>query len=169
MTPEKRLAEAQKQLRLAATNDHLSKSQANAIDGVLTVIEELEHSVQKTRDENLMADGGTAEIDTSQLTEDEIQAVVETPAFQKSLKYRRLAQGIQVLEEDDAIYRQLVATITEQHSQVRSKDSIKQVLDLFVDEVMTYTEGMELTNGDDQDENPIQAVVDQEDDHGSGS
>ena len=74
-------------------------------------------------------------IDPEELTNDEIRAVMETPAFQKSLKYRRLAQGIEVLEEDDTIYRQLVATITEQHSSVGTRASVEEVLDLFVEEV----------------------------------
>jgi hypothetical protein len=92
-------------------------------------------------------------IDPEELTDDEIRAVMETPAFQKSLKYRRLAQGIEVLEEDDAIYRQLVATITEQHSSVGTRKSVEEVLDLFVDEVKTYTEGMDIeTGGDDYSE-----------------
>ncbi len=55
-------------------------------------------------------------IDVDELSEDEIAAVLETPAFQKSLKYRRLAQGIEVLEDDDAIYRQLVDLVDEGHS-----------------------------------------------------
>ena len=89
-------------------------------------------------------------IDPEELSDEEIQAVLQTPAFQKSVKYRRLAQGIEVLEEDDAIYRQLVATITEQHSSVGTKSSVEEVLDLFVDEVKTYTEGMEIEpEGDD--------------------
>lgn len=91
-------------------------------------------------------------IDPNELTDDEIRAVLETPAFQKSLKYRRLAQGIEVLEEDDAIYRQLVATITEQHGQVSTRSSIEEVLDLFVDEVKTYTEGMDVEPQDGADE-----------------
>jgi hypothetical protein len=91
-------------------------------------------------------------IDPDELTDDEIRAVLETPAFQKSLKYRRLAQGIEVLEEDDAIYRQLVATITEQHGQVSTRSSIEEVLDLFVDEVKTYTEGMDVEPQDGADE-----------------
>jgi hypothetical protein len=85
-----------------------------------------------------------------ELSEGEIRAVMETPAFQKSLKYRRLAQGIEVLEEDDAIYRQLVATITEQHSQVSMHTSIEEVLDLFVQEVKTYTEGMDVEHEPDE-------------------
>lgn len=88
-------------------------------------------------------------IDPDELTDEEIRAVMETPAFQKSLKYRRLAQGIEVLEEDDAIYRQLVATITEQHGSVSTRSSVEEVLDLFVDEVKTYTEGMDVEPEDD--------------------
>lgn len=83
-------------------------------------------------------------INVDELSDEEIRAVMETPAFQKSLKYRRLAQGIEVLEEDDAIYRQLVATITEQHGSVSTRSSVEEVLDLFVQEVKTYTEGMDV-------------------------
>ena len=89
-------------------------------------------------------------IDPDELSEEEIQAVVQTPAFQKSLKYRRLAQGIKVLEEDDTIYRQLVATITQKHSSVGTRSSVEEVLDLFVEEVKTYTEGMNI-EVDDED------------------
>jgi hypothetical protein len=87
-------------------------------------------------------------IDLEELTDQEIEAVVNTPAFRKSLKYRRLAQGIEVLEEDDAIYQQLVATILERHSSVGTKSSIEEVLDLFVEEVKTYTEGMDVSPDD---------------------
>ena len=83
-------------------------------------------------------------IDIDELSEEEIEAVMQTPAFQKSLKYRRLAQGIEVLEQDDGIYRQLVATITEQHGSVSTRSSVEEVLDLFVEELKTYTEGMDV-------------------------
>ena len=112
-------------------------------------------------------------IDFDELSEEEVEAVVRTPAFQKSLKYRRLAQGIEVLEEDDAIFRQLVATITEQHSQVSTRSSVEEVLELFVTEVKTYTEGMDVAL--DVDENPDTAehpleeiVVDEADRDGHG-
>jgi len=100
-------------------------------------------------------------INPEELTDDEIRAVMETPAFQKSLKYRRLAQGIEVLEEDDAIYRQLVATITEQHSSVGTRASVEEVLDLFVEEVKTYTEGMDVEPA--SDDNPEFADLIEED------
>lgn len=100
-----------------------------------------------------------SDINLSELSEDEIEAVLQTPAFQKSLKYRRLAQGIEVLEEDDAIYRQLVATITEQHGSVSTRSSVEEVLDLFVEEVKTYTEGMDIDPDDEFDEDdPLQEV-----------
>jgi hypothetical protein len=88
---------------------------------------------------------------------------LETPAFQKSLKYRRLAQGIEVLEDDDAIYNQLVATITEQHGQVSTRSSVEEVLDLFVDEVKTYTEGMGLDDDAEVSESVQDLFVDEED------
>lgn len=89
------------------------------------------------------------EIDLDELSDEEIQAILNTTAFQKSLRYRRLAQGIEVLEEDDSIYRQLVARITADHSTVTTTDSVEEVLDLFVEEVKTYTEGMALDDGDE--------------------
>ena len=98
-------------------------------------------------------------IDVDELSEEEIAAVLETPAFQKSLKYRRLAQGIEVLEEDDAIYRQLVATITEQHGQVSTRSSVEEVLDLFVTEVKTYTEGMDVAGSDEDTLDPLEELV----------
>ena len=103
-----------------------------------------------------------SEINLSELNDEEIEAVLKTPAFQKSLKYRRLAQGIEVLEEDDAIYRQLVATITEQHGSVSTRSSVEEVLDLFVEEVKTYTEGMDVAPNEERDlddEDPLQEIV----------
>ena len=111
------------------------------------------------------------ELNPSELTEEEIEAVLQTPAFQKSLKYRRLAQGIEVLEEDDAIYRQLVATITEQHGSVSTRSSVEEVLDLFVEEVKTYTEGMDIAADDDsalEEDGPLQDVIVDEDDEANG-
>ena len=108
-------------------------------------------------------------IDPDELSEDEIRAVMQTPAFQKSLKYRRLGQGIEVLEDDDAIYRQLVATITEQHGQVSTRSSVEEVLDLFVAEVKTYTEGMELdTDADDELPESIDDLLVEGDDESRG-
>ena len=90
------------------------------------------------------------EIDLDELSEEEIEAVLNTSAFQKALKYRRLAQGIEVLQENDAIYRQLVSTITSQHTQVSTESSVEQVLDLLVGEVNAYTEDLSAVTEDDE-------------------
>ena len=91
------------------------------------------------------------DIDIDELSDEEVEAVLNTSAFQKALKYRRLAQGIEVLEENDAIYSQLVSTITSRHGQVRSESSVEEVLDLFVEEVKTYTEDLSAETPDGGD------------------
>lgn len=88
------------------------------------------------------------------LSDREIEAVLQTPAFRKALKYRRLAEGIEVMEDDDAIKQQLVATITQQHSTVNTQGSVEEVLDLFVEEIKTWTEGMALETDEDEQNPP---------------
>jgi len=101
------------------------------------------------------------QIDLDELTDAEKQAVVNTSAFQKALKYRRLAQGIEVLKDNDAIYGQLVATITSRHSQVRSQSSTEEVLDLLVEEVTAYTEDL---SAEDEEGTSIEDLLGDEDD-----
>ena len=59
-------------------------------------------------------------IDLDELSDEEIEAVLNTRMFQKALAYRRLAAGIEVLEEEDQIFESLVSTITKQHSDRKS-------------------------------------------------
>jgi hypothetical protein len=99
------------------------------------------------------------DINVDELSDEEIESVLNTSAFQKALKYRRLAQGIEVLEENDAIYNQLVSTITSRHGQVRSEDSVREVLDLFVEEVKTYTEDL---SAEDEDGNGLEDLFEEE-------
>jgi len=82
------------------------------------------------------------EIDLDELSEEEIESILNTSAFQKALQYRRLSQGIEVLKENDAIYSQMVASITQRHGSVSTQSSVEEVLDLLVDEVETYTEDL---------------------------
>lgn len=81
-------------------------------------------------------------IDVSELSDEEIEAVVNTRGFQKMLAYRRLSDGIEVLEDEDQIFESMVASITKQHSQVRSEDSTREFFRLFRNEVETFTEGL---------------------------
>ncbi len=90
-------------------------------------------------------------IEISELSDDEIEAVVNTRGFQKMLAYRRLSDGIEVLEDEDQIFESMVGSITKQHSQVRSEDSTREFFRLFRDEVETFTDGLaDEENGADQ-------------------
>jgi len=79
-------------------------------------------------------------LSTDDLTDEQIEAILNTRGFRKMLAYQRLAEGIQVLADEDEIYDSLVTSITKQHSQVRSEQSVRDVLNLFRREVETFTE-----------------------------
>ena len=81
-------------------------------------------------------------IAVSELSDEEIAAVVNTRGFQKMLAYRRLSDGIEVLEDEDQIFESMVTSITNQHSQVRSEGSTREFFRLFRDEVETFTDGL---------------------------
>lgn len=84
------------------------------------------------------------------LTEEQIEAVLNTRGFRKMLAYKRLAEGVEVLAERDEIYDSLVTSITKQHSQIRAESSVRDVLDLFRQEIETFTEP--LVDSDDPEE-----------------
>lgn len=86
-------------------------------------------------------------IDADELSDEEIEAVLNTRMFQKALAYRRLADGIEVLEDEDQVFESLVTSITKQHSQVRSQPSTREFFRLFREEVETFTEELA---GEDQ-------------------
>lgn len=79
-------------------------------------------------------------IKTDDLTEEQIERVLNTNLFQKGLAYSRLADGIEVLEEEDEIFESMVTSITKQHSSVSTRSSVREVLTLFREEVATFTE-----------------------------
>jgi len=60
MNPEDRLAEAQKQLRIAAADDEVSEIQADGLAGLVAVINAMEDSMRLQRDHHLVTDGGVA-------------------------------------------------------------------------------------------------------------
>lgn len=101
-------------------------------------------------------------IDTSDLTEEEFEAVVNSLGFQKMLRYRRLGQGIEVLEEEDEVFDSLVSTITKQHSQVRSEDSTREFFRLFVEEVETFTDPMVDDEGEETPVDMDELLVDED-------
>lgn len=97
-------------------------------------------------------------ISTEDLTDEQIERVLNSRGFQKMLAYSRLADGIDVLEEEDEIFESMVNTITKQHSQVRSEASIREVLDLFQQEVATFTEPLVDENGDGMESTDLEDI-----------
>jgi hypothetical protein len=82
-------------------------------------------------------------IDFEDLTEDEIRRVVESEFFQKGVKYRRLADGLEVLEDDGVMYDKLVTGILSRQSRIQSRETVEQVLEAFVEEVEHYVDVVE--------------------------
>ncbi|WP_181693397.1 hypothetical protein [Natronomonas sp. LN261] len=87
-------------------------------------------------------------ISTEDLTDEQIEAILNTKGFQKMLAYSRLADGIDVLEEEDEIFESMVNTITKQHSSVSTESSVREILTLFREEVSTFTEPL-VEDGED--------------------
>lgn len=74
------------------------------------------------------------------LTEEQIEAILNTRGFRKMLAYQRLAEGIQVLADEDEIYDSLVTSISNQHKNGLTEGSVREVLRLFREEVEAFTE-----------------------------
>lgn len=82
----------------------------------------------------------TDRITTDDLTDEQIERVLNSRGFQKMLAYQQLASGIDVLEDQDEIYASMVTSITNQHTSVSTESSVEEVLTLFQDEVRAFTE-----------------------------
>jgi hypothetical protein len=98
-------------------------------------------------------------IDVAELSDEEISAVVNTRMFQKALAYRRLADGIEVLEDEDQVFESLVNSITKQHSQVRSEESTREFFRLFREEVETFTEELADESDNENDAGDLRDLV----------
>lgn len=87
-------------------------------------------------------------IDVDDLTDEQIERVINSRLFQKGLAYSKLAEGISVLEDEDEIFDSMVQAITKQHSNIRSESSTREVLRLFRDEIETFTEPLVAEDGE---------------------
>lgn len=79
-------------------------------------------------------------ISVDELTDEQIERILNTRGFRKMLAYQQLAEGVGVLEDQDEIYQSLVTSITNQHKSVTTENSIEEVLTLFRREVEAFTE-----------------------------
>lgn len=90
------------------------------------------------------------EITTDDLTDEQIERIINSRGFQKMLAYAKLAEGIEVLADEDEIYDSLVNTIQKQHGQITTESSVREVLRLFREEVNTFTEPLVNDDGDQE-------------------
>jgi hypothetical protein len=79
-------------------------------------------------------------ITTDDLTDEQIEQVLNSRGFQKMLAYQKLADGIEVLEEQDELFDSMVNSIQKQHGSISTESSIQECLRLFRQEVQTFTE-----------------------------
>lgn len=79
-------------------------------------------------------------ITTDDLTDEQIEQILNSRLFQKGLAYRRLADGIEILADEDEIFDSMINSILKQHSTVGTEDSVREFFRLFRQEVETFTE-----------------------------
>lgn len=108
------------------------------------------------RSDDARTDGGR--ISSDDLTDEQIERVINSRGFQKMLAYSKLADGIQVLEQEDEIFDSMVSAILKQHSSIKSESSIREVLELFQQEVATFTEPLVSADGEEVDAADLEDV-----------
>jgi hypothetical protein len=79
-------------------------------------------------------------VDTSELSDDEFESIVQSRGFQKMLLYQRLSDGIEVLEDHDLVLDSMIESITDRHSQLESEEITRECLNLLYEEIRMYTE-----------------------------
>lgn len=89
-------------------------------------------------------------ISKEDLSDEEFEAIVSSRGFQKMLLYQRLEKGIEALRTHDLLYESMVQSITDQHSEVDSSETVQEVLSLLEQEVAKYTEPL----ADQDDDGP---------------
>lgn len=79
-------------------------------------------------------------IDPSELSEAEFERVVNTSIFRRALAYKRLADGIEALKEDDEMFDQLCRDVNAEAGSRVKVDTTRRQLEAFVSVVERYTQ-----------------------------
>lgn len=79
---------------------------------------------------------------SSEFSDEEIAATLQSRGFLQMLLYQKLGDGLRLLQEQDALRDAVVSDLTAQHSQIDSEDVAREFLDVFSDEVLTWSEPM---------------------------
>lgn len=83
-------------------------------------------------------------------SDEEVEEIINSKMVQKYIAYRELASGINSLKDDSVMYEQLVQGIHNRYSRV-NEETIKQVLEKFVDEVESNTEALKSVEEESED------------------
>jgi hypothetical protein len=86
---------------------------------------------------------------SSEFSDEEIAATLQSRGFLQLLLYQKLGDGLRLLQEHDALRDAVVSDLTAQHSQIESEDVTREFLDVFSDEVFTWSKPMFDEIGDD--------------------
>lgn len=78
-------------------------------------------------------------IDLDDLSEAEVERVLNTPIFRRALAYKRLADGIEALKEDDEMLTQLARDVNAEAGGRTKVDTTKGHLTALVTVVNKYT------------------------------
>lgn len=99
-------------------------------------------------------------LDPEEIPDPVLEQIINTKGFQRMVAYSKLADGIEVLNENDALYESLVNSITTRSRNVSSESTVEEILNLLVEEVEEYTNDMaEEADGDGEYEHMDPAVL----------
>jgi hypothetical protein len=101
------------------------------------------------------------DVSAENLSEEEVETIIQSRGFQKLLLYQRLAEILAVLKADDILYEPIMRSITEDHPEIESVDATQTAFSLFEDEVQKYTQPVTATT--DETSLPLPAAALQSD------
>jgi len=78
-------------------------------------------------------------IDPNDLSDDELSRVLNTPLFRRALAYKRLADGVEWLRQDDELFDQLARDVNAEAGGRTKVATTKKTLEGFVAVVERYT------------------------------
>lgn len=79
---------------------------------------------------------------SSEFSEEELAATLQSRGFLQMLLYRKLGDGFRLIKNQDALRDAVAADLTDQHSRIESKGVTQEFLDIFAKEVLAWSEPM---------------------------
>lgn len=103
------------------------------------------------------------------LTDEQVERVINTPIFRRALAYKRLADGVEALKEDDEMFDQLARDVNAEAGGRTKVQTTKNTLNAFVEVVNRYTTLVDDGDGDAPDTGDLDDLfVDEAEDENGG-